>query len=47
MVFSPISGLAPDLEAWIMGWGPRAKVLAPVTLRNRIATAMQKAAMQY
>jgi len=40
-------GLAPDLEAWIMGWGPRAKVLAPVTLRNRIATAMQKAAMQY
>ena len=40
-------GLAPDLEAWIMGWGPRAKVLAPVTLRNRIAAAMQKAAMQY
>jgi proteasome accessory factor B len=40
-------GLAPDLEAWIMGWGPRAKVLAPITLRNRIATAMQKAAMQY
>ena len=40
-------GLAPDLEAWIMGWGPRAKVLAPVPLRNRIATAMQRAAMQY
>lgn len=40
-------GLAPDLEAWIMGWGPRAKVLAPPALRNRIGTALQKAAMQY
>ena len=40
-------GLAPDLEAWIMAWGPRAKVLAPAALKNRIATAMKKAAMQY
>lgn len=40
-------GLAPDLEAWIMAWGPRAKVVAPAALKNRIATAMKKAAMQY
>lgn len=40
-------GLAPDLEAWIMAWGPRAKVIAPAALKNRIAAAMKKAAMQY
>jgi proteasome accessory factor B len=40
-------GLAPDLEAWIMAWGPRAKVLYPTSLKNRIGAAMKKAAMQY
>ena len=40
-------GIAPDLEAWILSWGPRAKVLEPLALRNRIAAALQKAAMQY
>ena len=40
-------GLAPDLEAWIMAWGPRAKVLSPTSLKNRIGAAMKKAAMQY
>ena len=40
-------GLAPDLEAWILGWGPRAKVLAPTALKNRIGAALQKAVMQY
>ena len=40
-------GIAPDLEAWILSWGPRAKVLEPVALRNRIAAALQKAVMQY
>ena len=40
-------GLAPDLETWILGWGPRAKVLAPTVLKNRIAAALQQAVMQY
>jgi len=40
-------GLAPDLQAWILGWGPRAKVLAPLALRNSIKAALQKAVMQY
>ena len=40
-------GLAPDLETWILGWGPRAKVLAPIALKNRIAAALQQAVMQY
>ena len=30
-----------------MGWGPRAKVLAPNVLKNRIGAALQKAVMQY
>ena len=40
-------GRAPDLETWILGWGPRAKVLAPIALKNRIAAALQQAVMQY
>jgi len=40
-------GLAPDLEAWIMAWGPRAKVLSPPALKSRISAALQQAVMQY
>ena len=40
-------GLAPDLEAWIMAWGPRAKVLSPPALKGRISAALQQAVMQY
>jgi len=40
-------GLAPDFEAWIMAWGPRAKVLSPPAFKNRIAAAHQQAVMQY
>jgi proteasome accessory factor B len=40
-------GLAPDLETWILGWGPRAKVLSPAALKNTIAAALRKAAMNY
>jgi len=39
--------LTPDLEAWIMAWGPRAKVLSPPALKNRISAALQQAVMQY
>jgi predicted DNA-binding transcriptional regulator YafY len=41
------ANLAPDLEAWILSWGSRAKVIAPTALRNRIAAILQKAARQY
>jgi proteasome accessory factor B len=40
-------GLAPDLEAWILGWGSHAKVLAPIALRNRIKNTAQMMAAQY
>lgn len=40
-------GLAPDLESWILGWGPRAEVLAPAALRRSIGAALKKAAMRY
>ena len=40
-------GLAPDLESWILGWGPRAEVLAPAVLRRSIGAALKKAALQY
>lgn len=40
-------GLAPDLESWILGWGPRAEVLAPSALRRSIAAAHGRAALKY
>ena len=40
-------GLAPDLESWILAWGPRAEVLAPAALRRSIGASLKKAAMQY
>ncbi len=40
-------GLAPDLEAWILGWGSHAKVLSPVALRDRIKATAQMIAAQY
>lgn len=30
-------GLAPDLEAWILGWGGQVEVLEPASLREKIA----------
>ena len=40
-------GLAPDLESWILSWGPSAEVLAPPALRSSIGVALKKAAMRY
>jgi proteasome accessory factor B len=40
-------GLAPDLEAWILGWGSHAKVLSPIALRNRIKATASTIAAQY
>lgn len=40
-------GLAPDLEAWILGLGAHAKVLAPTSLRNKIKATAQTIAAQY
>ena len=39
--------LAPDIEAWILGWGSHAKVLAPLALRHRIKATAQMIAAQY
>jgi proteasome accessory factor B len=39
--------LAPDLESWILAWGPRAEVLAPAALRRSIAAAHGRAALKY
>ncbi|MEY2906256.1 MAG: hypothetical protein RLZZ408_727 [Verrucomicrobiota bacterium] len=40
-------GLAPDLEAWILGLGAHAKVLAPAALRNKIKATAQTIASRY
>lgn len=40
-------GVAPDLEAWILGWGGHAEVLEPATLREKIAVAAQEMARRY
>ena len=40
-------GLAPDLEAWILGLGAHAKVLAPLALRKKIKATALAIAAQY
>jgi proteasome accessory factor B len=40
-------GIAPDLIAWILSWGPQAEVLAPPELRATIAQAHRDAARVY
>lgn len=40
-------GIAPDLESWILGWGGRAEVLEPDSLRQTIAEAARATASRY
>lgn len=40
-------GVAPDLESWILGWGGHAEVLAPPSLRQRIAETGRQLASNY
>lgn len=40
-------GIAPDLEAWILGWGGQAEVLEPPSLRERIAGLGRQIATKY
>jgi proteasome accessory factor B len=40
-------GIAPDLEGWILGWGPGVEVVEPTALRSKIATALRSAADVY
>lgn len=40
-------GIAPDLEAWILGWGGQAEVLEPAGLRDRIADLGRQIAAKY
>lgn len=40
-------GVAPDLEAWILGWGGHAEVLEPPALRERTAAAGRQIASKY
>ena len=37
-------GLSPELETWILGFGPAVKVLEPVALRDRIRRLHTEAA---
>jgi proteasome accessory factor B len=39
-------GLSPELEAWLLGFGPRMKVLEPVSLRDRIRRLHGEAARE-
>jgi predicted DNA-binding transcriptional regulator YafY/REP element-mobilizing transposase RayT len=40
-------GVAPDLEAWILGWGGHAEVLEPEALREKMASEVQAMAAAY
>lgn len=40
-------GLSPELTAWVLRWGEYVRVLAPDDLRQRVATRLQAAALQY
>jgi proteasome accessory factor B len=40
-------GIAPDLEAWILGWGGHAEVLEPRGLREKMATEVHAMAASY
>jgi hypothetical protein len=40
-------GLCPELEAWILGFGEHAKVLAPEELQKRVASRLKAAAGSY
>lgn len=41
------TGLSPDLQQWILGWGEEAEVLEPASLRQALAVAAQKTANIY
>jgi predicted DNA-binding transcriptional regulator YafY len=36
-----------EIQPWILGWGPKVKVLAPAALAESIATSARKMAAQY
>jgi predicted DNA-binding transcriptional regulator YafY len=40
-------GLCPELEAWILGFGEQAEVIAPSELRQRVAAHQVRAAAKY
>lgn len=40
-------GIAPDLEAWILGWGGHAEVLEPKTLREKLAAEVESMVAAY
>ena len=40
-------GIAPDLENWILSWGRHAQVIAPVDLREQVASTARAMALQY
>lgn len=40
-------GIAPDLEKWILGWGARAEVMEPRSLRDRVAASVRECARKY
>jgi proteasome accessory factor B len=40
-------GIAPDLEAWILGWAGHAEVLEPASLRKKIIASAAEALARY
>jgi predicted DNA-binding transcriptional regulator YafY len=36
-----------EIKAWILGFGPKVKVISPKTLRNEIEADFSKALAQY
>lgn len=42
VILSMRVGLAPDLEAWILGWGGQVEVLEPLALRAKVARIGQE-----
>jgi predicted DNA-binding transcriptional regulator YafY len=40
-------GALPEVERWVLGWGPVAEVVEPVQLRKRVADAARRIAGRY
>jgi predicted DNA-binding transcriptional regulator YafY len=47
ILFSMTASGKEEIKAWILGFGPKAKVISPKTLRNEIEADLSKALTQY
>jgi len=47
ILFSMSASGKEEIKAWVLGFGPKAKVISPKTLRNQVKEELSKAWLQY